>query len=141
MKKVSFKGVIIGGVLDVALSNLAAIPMLIYAAIRLEAWKLPRAEQSRALVNAMTNDTRLLVVGLVVGAVCSVIGGYVAARIARREALLNGALSAWLCIPFGVYALIAGGDSLPLWVHVFFLLMSPLLGAAGGQLWLRRRAE
>ena len=97
MKRVSFKGVIIGGVLDIFLSNLAAIPILIYAAIRLETWKLPSAQQAHALVDAMTNDSHLLMTGMVVGSLCSVIGGYVAARIARREAVLNGALSAWLC--------------------------------------------
>jgi hypothetical protein len=111
--------------------------MLIYAAIRLESWKLPSAQQAPALMDAMTHDTSLLVTGMVAGSLCSVIGGYVAARIARREPLLNGALSAWLCLPLGVYAMFAGSDALPLWVHLLLLPMSPVLGAVGGLVWLR----
>ena len=79
------------------------------------------------------------VVGLLLGSACSVLGGYVAARIAKRDELLNGALSAVLCIAFGVYAWIKGiGDASPT-THAAFLALSPALGAFGG--YLRQRAK
>lgn len=47
---------------------------------------------------------------LLLGALCSVLGGYVAARLAARSELVNGALSAFLCIAFGLYALATRPD-------------------------------
>jgi hypothetical protein len=69
---------------------------------------------------------------------CSVLGGYVAARIAKRGELLNGALSAYLCIGVGVYGMIAGHSAIPLWQHLVAFVGSPILGALGGYLWMRQ---
>jgi len=38
----------------------------------------------------------------------SVLGGYVSARIAKHDELLNGALSSILCVGGGTYAVISG---------------------------------
>lgn len=138
MRRVSLKAVLIGGVLDIVLSNLTAIPMLIYAAIRLETWKLPESERGAAMVAALTTDPGLFATGMFVGSLCSIVGGYLAARIAKHDAVLNGAASAWLCVLFGLYSMVAGTDPMPLWAHLLFLPMSPALGAIGGHLWLLR---
>jgi hypothetical protein len=75
---------------------------------------------------------------LALGALASVLGGYVAARLAKRGAVLNGALSAFLCVGFGVYAMFTKPDAMGPWAHVGFLVVSPMLGAVGGWLWERR---
>ena len=36
------------------------------------------------------------------------LGGYVSARIAARDEVLNGALASILCIGFGIYAVVKG---------------------------------
>jgi hypothetical protein len=57
----------------------------------------------------------------------------VAARMAKRSYLLNGALSAYLCVGSSIYALVTGhGGTIPLWQHIAFLPLSPALGALGG---------
>jgi fructose-specific phosphotransferase system IIC component len=73
------------------------------------------------------------------GMLCSILGGFVAARIAKRGALLNGALSAFLCVGFGVYALVSKTNTVSPWMHAAGFLLSPALGALGGYLWEWRR--
>lgn len=72
------------------------------------------------------------------GAACSVLGGYVSARIARHDELLNGALSSLLCVGSGMYAVISGGAADDLWMHLVFVRLNPALGALGGYLQSRR---
>lgn len=68
----------------------------------------------------------LYIAGFVGGAMASVLGGYVAARIAKRGHLWNGALSSYLCIGSSIYALVSGaGGTIPLWQHIAFLPSSP----------------
>ena len=57
------------------------------------------------------------------GGFCSILGGYVSARIAKHDEVLNGALSSILCIGFGVQALVNGTGHL--WQHLRFLPLSP----------------
>ena len=64
---------------------------------------------------------------------CSILGGYVAAWLAKHDELLNGALSAWLCIAFGIAAFgasVRGGT--PVWEVILGELASPALGLLGG---------
>jgi hypothetical protein len=75
------------------------------------------------------------------GGLCSVLGGYVSARIAKHDEILNGALSSILCIGFGVYALLGGGAAGHSALHLIFLPLSPALGALGGYLSSRRNAR
>lgn len=67
---------------------------------------------------------------LFIGFARSILGGYVAARIAGREELLNGALS-WLCISFGVYGFFAGSahDAA---LEIGGFIASPAAGLLGG---------
>jgi hypothetical protein len=76
------------------------------------------------------------------GAMASVLGGYVAARIAKRGHMWNGALSSYLCIGSSIYALGTGaGGTIPLWQHIAFLPLSPALGALGGYIVAKRGAS
>ena len=74
---------------------------------------------------------------LLMGAATTVLGGYVAARIARHHETLNGLLASWACIAVGVYSMTSGKGTDPVAVQVLLLLLSPALGALGG--WLRQR--
>jgi hypothetical protein len=75
----------------------------------------------------------------ILGALCSVLGGYVSARIAKHDEVLNGALSAILCVGIGVYAVLSGSAASHLGLHLVFLPLSPALGALGGYLSSRRK--
>jgi hypothetical protein len=75
------------------------------------------------------------------GGICSVLGGYVSARIAKHDELLNGALSSILCVGSGTYAVISGSAADDLWLHLVFLPLSPALGALGGFLRARQHTR
>ncbi|CCE01720.1 hypothetical protein BRAS3809_530008 [Bradyrhizobium sp. STM 3809] len=68
------------------------------------------------------------------GGACSVLGGYVAARIAEHDALLNGALSSILSVGSGTYAVFSGSAADDLLMHIVFLPLSAALGTLGGYL-------
>jgi hypothetical protein len=130
----SIKGVILGGIADVVATNVATVPLLAIAAARANLMALPRAEQTAALATLMHSSPGLQASSMAVGSLCSVLGGYVAARIAGRSEVLNGALSAYLCTAFGIAGLFLPLE-MPLWEHLAGFLLAPALGAAGG--WLR----
>lgn len=67
--------------------------------------------------------------------------GYVSARIAQHDELLNGALSPIPCVAGGTYAVISGRAADDLWMHLVFLPLSPALGALGGYLRSRQAAR
>jgi len=146
MRQLSPLGVLVGGVTDIVATNIAAMPVAIVAGIKAVAStpnfvQLPKDQQTRALLETMQQTPSLHVASLVLGAACSVLGGYVAGRLAKRGELLNGALSALFCVGLGVYGAATGKGAAgtgPL-QHAFFLVASPALGALGGYLSLRRR--
>jgi hypothetical protein len=138
MGQISVKGIAVGGIVDIVTSNIVAMPLALYAATRSTVLNLPQEQQAQAITNAMQTVPFLIGTGLFLGSLCSMLGGYIAARIAKRAEVLNGALSAFLCVSFSVYGMIAGTANLPSWQHAIFLPLSPSLGAAGGYLYLRR---
>lgn len=130
------KGVALGATSDIVATNILLAPVAIYFYARLDQ-SLPAAEKSAAFTRAFTDDPQLYLIGMILGCTASIFGGWVAARIARRAELLNGALSAVACIGFGIYGMTTRADVTPLWQHVAFFVLSPALGAFGGA--IRRR--
>lgn len=135
MKRISLMGVAIGNIADIVSTNIAVLPLIIYV--------MSTSGQS---VHDPDSITQVLmasgfyrVSATILGALCSVLGGYVAAWIAKHDELLNGALSSILCVGFGVYALISGGAAGATGLHLAFLPLSPALGAVGGHLSSRRK--
>ena len=57
----------------------------------------------------------------------------------KHDELLNGGLSSFLCVAFGIYTMASGKDSNALWVQVLMLLASPALALIGGDLMRRQR--
>ena len=141
MSKISFKGVIIGGIVDIVATYLAVIPLSVILAIRANISSVPKAQQAVVLAAAIHDSPLFLLSGIIVGSLCSILGGYVAARVAKSEALLNGALSAWLCIGVGIYAMLGKSNTMTPVQHALYLLASPALGALGGVVWQRLAAK
>jgi hypothetical protein len=141
MRRISIAGVLVGGVVDIIATNLLAIPVIFAAADMANADLAGAArDQVVPLIMGVLRDHPVLyIAGFVGGAMASVLGGYVAARMAKRGYLLNGALSAYLCIGSSIYALVTGrGGAIPLWQHIAFLPLSPALGALGGYIVAKR---
>jgi hypothetical protein len=69
---------------------------------------------------------------LLLGGLCSVLGGFHAAWIAKHHEILNGAASSFLCIAMGLYSL--AGKTPVDGFHIALPVVSPALGALGGYL-------
>ena len=135
-RDISLKGVVLGATSDIVGTNILLAPVAVFLFARMDQ-SLPSAEKSAAFTRAFTDDPRLYLIGMILGCSASIFGGWVAARIARRAELLNGALSAIACVGFGIYGMTLRTDVVPLWQHVAFFVLSPALGALGGA--IRRR--
>jgi len=139
MSAVSIKGVVVGAIVDVVASVALGLPFVLYAMSKVDLSHIPIA-QSSATVTAAIHDSAPLYAGqLAVGLACSVLGGYVAAWLAKHDELLNASLSSFLCVALGVYTMATGKDSNALWVQILMLLASPILALVGGDLMRRLR--
>ena len=139
MKQISPIGVLVGGVTDIVATNLLSLPVGIYVMIAYGITRLPVAQQQAALVTALHTNVLLYGAMMLAGAGCSILGGYAAAWIAKRNDLVNGALSSFLCVSLTVYAIATGKADEPLWIAIASLPLSPVLGAAGGYFRRARR--
>lgn len=137
MKRVSFKGVAIGNVVDIVATNVVMVPVMIYVLTTAKMGS-PPDHGAGAVTEALKTSNVFLAASSILGGLCSILGGYVSARIAKHDEVLNGTLSSILCIGFGIYALINGTGHL--WLHLLYLLLSPAFGALGGYLWSRHTA-
>ena len=97
---------------------------------------LPPERLADSATAILKGSTSFLAWSSILGGLCSVLGGYVSARLSKHDEVLNGGLSSVLCIGSGVYALLSGAGHV--WLHLIFLPVSPALGALGGFLRVRR---
>jgi hypothetical protein len=134
MRRISITGVLTGGVVDIVATNIAAIPIVGYVIATSSIGNLPKVQQTAAVMAAIRASVALYLTLGVLGSLCSVLGGYVAAVLARRAEVLNGALSAYLCVGLAIWTLLVGQGQLPSWLHILLLPLSPALGALGGYL-------
>jgi len=138
MKRVSLKGVTIGNVVDIVASNVVMVPVMIYVLASAKTGSPPDLGAGSA-TEALKTSNVFLAASSILGGLCSILGGYVSARIAKHDEMLNGTLSSVLCIGFGVYGVVKGTG--PLWLHLLYLPLSPALGALGGYLRSRQTAR
>jgi hypothetical protein len=131
MNRISIKGVVIGNLIDIASTYFAGVPIGVFMLMR--GYPIDRS--------ALLENGMFFVAASILGGLCSILGGYVAARIAKHDEVLNGALSSIFCVGIGVYAVISGSAAAHLGLHLAFLPLSPLLAAFGGYLSLHRCAR
>lgn len=139
MNRVSQNGVIVGAVTDIAATAITGVVLMVYIGYSPSLATVPLEARGQAIVDMIQSQPALYLTSLLLGSLCSILGGYVAARIARQEELLNGALSSFLCVGLGVYELLRPSGSQAPWSHILAFVASPALGALGGYLSKRRR--
>jgi hypothetical protein len=132
VKKISIIGALLGGITDVVLTNILAIPLVVYVIVKFDFLHTPH--QPSAVTHAIHGSPVLYGLQLLIGVGCSALGGYVAAWIAKHDELLNGAVSSSLCIAIGVYSLARGKVPGSPPVEILLLLASPVCGFIGGYL-------
>src|SRR5262249_23222630 len=104
MKRISLKGAVIGNVADIVSTNIMVLPVAAYILIS----SAPSLHTADSAIQVLMASSVYMVSSIILGALCSVLGGYVSARIAKHDEVLNGALSSILCVGFGMSALITG---------------------------------
>jgi hypothetical protein len=137
MRRISWLAVVVGGIVDLGVSSLAGLPVVYYVMATTNILTLPKTEQTAAVTTFIHAHAAVYAVLAVVGTLCSLLGGYVAALMARRSEVLNGALSSYLCLGFGIWALATGQEQMPTWLFLLLLPLSPIVGGLGGYLRLR----
>jgi hypothetical protein len=134
MASISIKGVLIGAVFDIVASAIVGAIALLGLAL----WSgADSADEIVGLADAGLGAA----LSVILGGGVSVAAGYIAARIAGRGELLNGALSSFLCVSIGIYHNLTGTPTGPDTLSIAGLVVSPLLGALGGFLRLRQVAD
>lgn len=139
MSRVSVKGVLIGGIVDIVASVVLGLPFALYAMLKVGLPQKPNVQASGAVTAAIHANVPLYIAQLLVGLVCSILGGYVAAWLAKHDELLNGGLSSILCVAGSIYVIASGKDSNPHWLQALLLVVSPMLAILGGDLMRRLR--
>jgi hypothetical protein len=137
MERISLKGVAIGNIADIVSSNVIGLLLAVYILTSAAPSELADGSATKVLMASSFYWVSVVIFG----ALCSLLGGYVSARIAKHDDVLNGALSSVLCVAFGVYALLSGSAAGHVGLHLALLPASVALGALGGYLSSQRRAE
>lgn len=132
MQKISIKGIAIGGVVAVVSAVLLDIPVSLYVLARVDFRHLPPERIQAAVTAASHAHPGIHTLEMLLGLAGSLLGGYVAALIARHDALLNGALSSWLFVSLGIFSLARGLSSDPVTTQVVLLAASPVCALLGG---------
>ena len=140
MRTRSAVGILVGGVLDIMATTVLTFPLMVYVAATRDLARLAPAEQGARRLGELQTPG-LQTAGWALGLAATALGGYVAARIARRAELAHGALSSWLCDGLGVHGLRVGPHTARLWQHLLAFVLSPAIGAFGGYLRQRQLAS
>jgi len=135
VKRISLRGVLLGAFADVALTNVLAVPLVLYAIAHFGLTRLPPVQAQAAVIAAIHGNALLTTLEVAIGFGCAAIGGYIAAWVARHDERLNGLLASFLSLGIGLYSLLSGGAS-PL--QVLLVLGSPVFALLGGILRQRR---
>jgi len=89
----------------------------------------------------MKGNMPLYLTQIALGLACSVLGGYIAAVIAKRAGMLNGGLSSFLCVSLGIFSMASGKETHPFFIQLLILLASPACGVLGGFLRMKQKPD
>lgn len=134
MRRLAIRSIIVGGLIDVFASNffgtISQVGVLMILSIRHTS-----LEAAPAATKTIVDGSALFFAGqLVIGGLCSLLGGYLAARLARHDERINGAASSILSIASGIVVIAIGYNPGHLIQHLLILPVKPILGYAGGYL-------
>ena len=143
MSRISIRGVLVGGITDFVSTNVLSFPIMMGIMVKNDIAHMPSDQIKSAMQSAIRHSPTLYGVLLLVGIGCSVLGGYVAASLSKHDETLNGALSSFLCVALGIWALTTTTWQVANLKEVLLGFTSPFLGYLGGYLRLtqiRRRS-
>ncbi len=132
---VRIRPIIIGAVVDYA-ATYALITLyliLVYMKEPLENGGVP-AEALQEALKEMLSSQEVLLDLLIIGALCTILGGYVAGRIAGTEEVKHGALVGAVSLIIGILQTGMAGEAsqVPYWHELLGYLLAIPAGALGG---------
>ncbi|TAK07616.1 DUF3792 family protein [bacterium] len=132
---VKIRPIIIGAVVDyVATYALITLYLIVYYIKEpLENGGLPAEALQEALKEMLSSQEGLLAL-LVIGALCTILGGYLAGRIARTEEVKHGAFVGAVSLIVGVLQTGMAGEAspVPYWYELLGYVLAIPAGALGG---------
>ena len=124
MKRISIKGVLIGGVIDLVSSVFfVVIYMLFYIPIA-HAMHLPHGHYFHSTISRIPP--------LIIGFICEAFGGYISARIAKHHEILNGACASFLCVLFGIFSFLHDSSHLRFMIFLLITIATVIAAGLGG---------
>lgn len=136
LEKLSPDAILIGSLVDVLGTSIASIPVVIYVLLKIDF----AIESIPQLQNLLLTDPVAVTYGWIVGSAFSVLGGYVAARMAKQHLLVHAALTSVFCIFTAVSSLNGLIATVPTYT-VLALFATPLLTLIGGYIRLRQTGQ
>lgn len=134
---IKIRPIVIGAVVDyVATYAVITLYLIVYFMKEpLEKGGLPEEALQEALKEMISSQEGLLAL-LVIGALCTLLGGYVAGRLARAEEVKHGALVGAVSLIIGVLQTGMAGEAspLPFWHELLGYVLAIPAGALGGSL-------
>ena len=134
---VKIRPIIIGAVVDyVATYALITLYLiLVYMKEPLEKGGVPAEALQEALKEMLSSQEGLLDL-LIIGALCTVLGGYVAGRLAKAEEIKHGALVGAVSLIIGLLQTGMAGEAspVPYWHELLGYILAIPAGALGGSL-------
>ncbi len=132
---VKIRPIVIGAVVDyVATYALITLYLIVvYMKEPLEKGGLPAEALQEALKEMLSSQEGLLAL-LVIGALCTILGGYLAGRIARTEEVKHGAFVGAVSLIVGVLQTGMAGEAspVPYWYELLGYVLAIPAGALGG---------
>lgn len=138
MNKVSIKGVVIGAMTDLFTTVLLLIPLIIYFIYMPTQQGVDLAQLDNQLTAADSSSPLYITLETLCSVLGSTFGGYVAARIAKHNEVLNGTLSSSLSVATSIYLIFLVSSDIPLWQQLLGIPVSIAFAALGGYLRLRQ---
>ncbi len=133
MRRIAIRSIIVGGLIDLFASSFLGAVSVVFVLLLLSIAHTDPDHNSDAVAQVV-HGPAFICAQIVIGAGCSLLGGYIAARLARRDELLNGTLSSFLSVGSGIVSIAVGHDPAHLTLQLLILPLKPILGFAGGYL-------
>ncbi len=139
MRRVALRSVIVGGIVDWFASSLLGAVSVVVVLLILSIRHTPQDAVPGTVTATVHGSPWYIALQIVLGGGCSLLGGYIAARLARHDMRLNGALSSIISLVSIAGSIALGPDSEQLLAQLLILPVKPALGFAGGYLCEARR--
>lgn len=126
LKRLSFLSIIIGIIVDMVGTMIASS---IFAVIYVMANHIDISN-----IKVLYTSNLFVSLNMIIGAIFSIFGGFVAARIAKQSKLIHSVIIGTTCELTGLFSILSGNSVLPSWYHVLAFIITIPLTLCGGLL-------